>query len=511
MSITAVPERVEGIAFRRGLTLVLMSLVVPGSAQLVMGNRRVGRFALRVWLVVVALVVAFVGLFLAQRPWAIAVYAHPITQWLLSAAFLALGLAWALLVVDAWRLARPLDMRGRRRVLLSAVSAVLAVAIGFGAVQASAASRSQAQLFGSIFGGGGSFDPSDGRLNVLLVGADADPTRPGLRTDAMMVASVDATTGRTVLFSLPRNLQHAPIPAKSPLRTFYPDGYWCADQACLLNAVYAEGTKHAALYPGARDPGMAALREVLQETLGLRVNYYAMIDIRGFESLIDALGGIRLDIARPVPIGGGSARVEGYLQPGKNVRLNGYQAIWFARSREGSSDYDRMARQKCVINAMTKQLTPANVLAKFNDLAAAGGHVLATDVPTGDLGKLIELADKGRRLPLASVSFAPPLIQPVKPDLKLIRSTVVDALAKSRELDRAAAAAAAAAATPASATPAPTASAAPTSAVPAKAPAKTSAPATPPPPVVAKTAPKVTVAENQTRTTDDLEEICSVS
>ena len=124
------------------------------------------------------------------RAWAVAVYANPITQWLLSAAFLVLGTGWALLIVDAWRLARPLDLRGRRRALLSVLSAVLAVAIGFGSVQASAASRSQAQLFGSVFGGGGVFDPNDGRINVLLVGADADPTRPGLRTDGMMVAGV---------------------------------------------------------------------------------------------------------------------------------------------------------------------------------------------------------------------------------------------------------------------------------------------------------------------------------
>lgn len=499
MPSTAVRERTDGIAFRRGLALVLLSVVVPGSAQLVMGSRRVGRFALRTWLTLIALVVAFAVLALVQRNWAIAVYAFPPTQWVLSVAFLVLGLAWALLVLDALRLARPFDLGRARGIGLTALSALLVVALGFGAVQASAASRSQAQLFGSVFGGGGVSAPNGGRINVLLVGADADPSRPGLRTDAMMVASIDATTGRTVLFSLPRNLQHAPIPASSPLKQFYPDGYWCPDQSCLLNAIYAEGVKHAKLYPGARDPGMAALREVVSETLGLQLNYHAMVDIQGFEQLIDAVGGITLDIARPVPIGGGSSKVEGYIQPGKNVHLNGFQAIWFARSREGSSDYDRMARQKCVINAMTKQLTPATVLAKFNDLAAAGGHILTTDVPTGDLGQLVELADKGRRLPLASVSFAPPLIQPVQPDLKLIRTTVSEAIKKSQDADRAATRPATASAKPTAAASSPRPQTKPSTAVGT------------PPPVVAKTAPKVTVAENQTRETEDLTEICSVS
>lgn len=494
------PQRVQGIALRRGVALVLMSLVVPGSAQVVMGNQRIGRFALKMWMVVTGLVAAAVALFFLQRDWAIALYAHPVTLWALSVAVLVLGIGWALLVLDAWRLARPLDLGGRRRAGFSLVSILLALAIGLASWQGAALTRAQARLFGAVFAGGGSFRPSDGRINMLLVGADADPGRPGLRTDAIMVASVSAETGRTVLFSLPRNLQHAPIPAKSPLMRDFPNGFGCPDQSCLLNAVYQAGQERAAQYRGARDPGMAALSEVVGETLGLRPNYYAMIDIRGFEALIDALGGIRLDIARPVPIGGGSAPIEGYIQPGKGVHLNGFQAIWFARSRAGSSDYDRMARQKCVINAMTKQLTPATVVSRFGEIAAAGEHVLSTDIPTGDLGRLARLADAGRRLPLASVSFAPPLIQPAEPDLRRIRDIVTEALAQSRAADEAAAAAA-------SAQPA-ASQAPPTSPVPSS--PASSTPGTPKP-VVAKTAPKVTVPENQKRQTSDLEEICGVA
>jgi anionic cell wall polymer biosynthesis LytR-Cps2A-Psr (LCP) family protein len=73
----------------------------------------------------------------------------------------------------------------------------------------------------------------------------------------------------------------------------------------------------------AADPGIAATRAVVAETLGLGINYYAMVDMRGFENLIDALGGIRLDIAKAVPIGGGAAKVEGYIQPGTDVTSTG--------------------------------------------------------------------------------------------------------------------------------------------------------------------------------------------
>ncbi len=239
-----------------------------------------------------------------------------------------------------------------------------------------------------------------------------------------MVASISANTGRTVLFSLPRNLQHARFPHGTALAKQYPNGYACADQSCLLNAVYALGQQHPEDFGDAADPGIAATRAVVAETLGLGINYYAMVDMRGFRSLIDALGGITLDIAKAVPIGGGSAKVEGYIQPGEEVHLDGFQALWFARSRHGSSDYERMTRQKCVINALVKQANPVTVATRFTALAEAGGAMVTTDVPGGDIARLLELADAGRRLPLASTSFAPPLIEPVKPDFDLIRRTV---------------------------------------------------------------------------------------
>lgn len=446
MSATALEptprERGERLAFRRGISLLILTLLVPGSAQLIAGGKGLGRFAMRVWGGVWVLALAFGALALANRNAAIAVYAHPFTQWVGSAAVAVLGLGWALLLLDAWRLSRPRQMGSPRTFWMGVTAAVLAGVVGVGALQASAVTRSQAQLFGAVFGGGGRTDATQGRYNILLVGADAEPDRPGIRTDSMMVASVSATTGRTVLFSLPRNLQWTPFPASSPLHELYPDGYWCADQTCLLNAVHNLGESHADLYPDNPRPGMTALREAVSETLGITLNYHAMIDMRGFEQLIDAMGGVTLDIAKAVPIGGGSSRIEGWIQPGTDVHLTGYEALWFARSRAGSSDYERMTRQKCIVNAMAKQATPLTLVTRFNEIAAAGASVLATDVPTGQIGPLAELADAGRRLPIASVSFAPPLIEPVKPDLRLIRDTVTRHIRESEDADRAAAEAA---------------------------------------------------------------------
>ena len=496
-------QRSERVAFRRGLSLLLLTLVVPGSAQVIAGGRGLGRMALRVWLVVVGVLVAFAVLALTRRDWALTVYAHPATQWVASVAVLLLGVGWAVLFLDAWRLSRPRQM-GRRGLGMALLSGLLAVGIGFGSVQASALSRSQAELFGAVFGGGGSAIAHDGRINILLLGTDAEPDRPGIRTDTMMVASVDATTGRTVLFSLPRNLQWAPFPRTSPLAKLYPRGYGCADQSCLLNAVHSEAANHPELFRGVKDPGLQATRDVIAETLGLPINYYAMVDMRGFESLVDALGGVTLDIAKAVPIGGGSSKVEGYIQPGKGVHLNGFQALWFARSRHGASDYERMARQKCVVNALAKQATPLNVVTRFTDLAKAGSSMVRTDVPTTELARLAELADAGRRLPIASVSFAPPLIEPAKPDLALIRKTVKDSIATSVALDRESGGRVPVqtAAEPAASESGTTRDAAP---------AKKAAPAKETKPVVARMAPKTSATFSEERQTADLAEICGVS
>ena len=106
-------ERSQGIAIRRGIVLVLMTLVIPGSAQLAAGDKRIGRVALRTWLVLLGLLLV-VGLLavVAFRP-LVTLYTYPITLRVLQGAVLVLGLAWAALMVDAWRIANPRAMSGR--------------------------------------------------------------------------------------------------------------------------------------------------------------------------------------------------------------------------------------------------------------------------------------------------------------------------------------------------------------------------------------------------------------
>jgi LCP family protein required for cell wall assembly len=202
----------------------------------------------------------------------------------------------------------------------------------------------------------------------------------------------------------------------------------------MLNGIYTLGEEHADLYPG-QEAGLAAIKEAVSETLGLELNYYAMVDMGGFEALIDAMGGIRLDIAKPIPIGGVSTKIKGYIEPGTNVLLDGYHALWFARSRAESSDYERMVRQKCVMSAMAQQLDPMTVATKFGELSEAGGDLLRTDVGRGEAYELAELALKAKGLKVSSVNFAPPLIVSAHPDFALIRETVQKKIAQSEAKD----------------------------------------------------------------------------
>ncbi len=101
--------------------------------------------------------------------------------------------------------------------------------------------------------------------------------------------------------------------------------------------------------------------------------------------------------------------VEGWIEPGVQT-MNGYTALWYARSRYTTSDYDRMARQRQLQEAILRQFDPANVLSKFQAIAQASTQVVRTDIPQPMLGRFVELAKKAREFDIADVELAPPLI-----------------------------------------------------------------------------------------------------
>lgn len=418
---------------RRAFLLVLITLLVPGSAQIAAGNRRLGRAALRVWLGALAAVAAMLLLYAFDRS---AVFGLVTRSWFLLLVVIVLvasAAGWLVLVVDAWRLARPAGLTGAGRGLLAAVTVVAVLASSGTMLVGARQVMAGHDLISGVFGGNTRSAAVEGRYNVLLLGGDAGSDRIGVRPDSLTLASIDASTGRTVMFSLPRNMQNIPFPDDSPMHAAMPHGFDCGD-ACLLNAVYTYASEHKGLYPASvKDPGAQATMDAVEGITGLKVNYYVLIDLKGFQSLVDAVDGITLNVNRRVPIGGGSSRITGWIEPGKNKHLNGYRALWFARSREGSSDYERMARQRCVMTAMLQQVNPQTMLTKFRDVAKASAKVVSTDIPEADLGTFVELGLKAKKEKVTSVQFVPPLITPSHPDFAKVRQLVASAISKSEK------------------------------------------------------------------------------
>lgn len=409
-----------------------MSALLPGSVQLFAGNRPVGRVATRLFAAATAVAgLVLVGLLLLRGP-TLGVVLHPAVAGVLRVAVWLLFAGWLLLLLDAWRLSGPFRLERRARLGLTVTSLLVVLAVG-AVTTLVADALVAARNVGEVFTGGGDAELNEGRYNFLLLGVDASESREGLRPDSINVVSVDADTGHTIIFGLPRNLERVPFPADSPLRELYPDGFGCDGGGCMLNGVWTLGEENADRYPG-RQAGLEATKEAVSETLGLDLNYYALVDLAGFESLVDALGGIRLDIGKPIPIGGVTTQISGYIGPGKNVLLDGYHALWFARSRAESSDYERMVRQKCVVSAMIAQLDPMTAATKFVALSEAGKDLLQTDIGTGELSDLAELALKVKENPISSVNFIPPLIVAADPDFELIRATVEERLSADTDV-----------------------------------------------------------------------------
>jgi LCP family protein required for cell wall assembly len=430
----------EPVRFKRALALLAMTLVLPGSAQIVAGSKRAGRYAWRVIAGLVAVVIFLVLLSLVWRSGTINLLVSPRTLLVVQILMILLALGWAALFVDAYRLGRPLTLARNHRLTASALDGVLIVVVVSALVWASTIVSAQRDFVASVFGNQTKSQADKGRYNVLLLGGDSGSDRIGTRPDSITLASIDADTGRTVLIGLPRNMAKVPFPAGTAMAEQFPAGFkWdnCAEN-CLLNGVYTYAMGHKQLFPGVKEPGLLATRQAVEAVTGLKVNYHVLIDIAGFQHLLDAVGGITVDVGKKVPIGGIGSPIKGYITPGKNKHLDGYHAMWFARSRSGASDYERMTRQKCVMTAMLNQLSPQTVLTKFQGIASASKEVVQTDIPAGELGTVMDLALDSKKLPVSSFSPIPPLIRTGNPDFDLIRTKVVQAIEKSESLDKSA-------------------------------------------------------------------------
>jgi LCP family protein required for cell wall assembly len=269
------------------------------------------------------------------------------------------------------------------------------------------------------------------RLNILLLGGDGGSGRTSIRTDTIILASLDPQTGHTALFSVPRNMAQVPMPPEI-------DTWDCQCFPGIINALWRWADDRPRRFPQFDDPGSAVLKLAIGELVDLEVHYYAMINLAGFIELVDAIGG--LDITVPNRVRDEYTGPDGVtqmldLEPGE-YHFDGYMTLGYARVRKASSDYARMGRQRCVLRAMAKQADPVTVIRSFPAIANVLKNNLFTDIPLEALPEFIELIPKIKPDEIVSVRFVPSRFTGPRtpdryptPDLDEIRTVVKEVLA----------------------------------------------------------------------------------
>ncbi len=255
---------------------------------------------------------------------------------------------------------------------------------------------------------------------ILLLGTDEGPGNWGARTDTIILAAVQHGTGRAAAFGIPRNLAQVPLgrkrkPSQDP-----------------LNALYGLN--------GGGPQGAGALKQAVSNLLGIRVDYYALANLLGFEDLVDAVGGVEIDVRERLHdevtrAAWGEPKPTIDVVPGRTYRFYGREALAYVRSRKDSSDYTRMARQRCFLSALAAQLDPVHVLRHFGSLAKTIETNVHTDIPLNRLPTLVRLVSGVEPKQTLTVTFGLDYFfnrqksgnYPV-PNLHKIQATVRDAI-----------------------------------------------------------------------------------
>jgi LCP family protein required for cell wall assembly len=425
-------------SFGGALGLSVLGAIIPGSAFLAAGRRALGAITLTVFLLLLA---GGAWLATAGRRTAFRTLVDTTSLVWVIVGLGVLALLWIVVVVAGYRMLLPRRTASGLRVLGALVVTLLVAAIAAPAAYAGSLVLTTRDLIAGVFDDGDSATVVDTpdpfgdleRVNVLLLGGDGGAGREGVRTDTVIVASIDTSTGETTLFSLPRNLENLPFPEDSPLHDVYPDGFEAGDESeSLLNAVYRNGpAQHPDILGPTDDPGADFLKLGVGEALGLHIDYFVLVNLDGFSRLVDALGGVTVNVNYWVPVGGDpgtGALPDDYIRPGKDVHMDGATALAFARGRFNLTDYDRMARQRCTINAIIDAADPMTLLASYQELAATTKDIVSTDIPQSALDDFVDLAFLVKDASVRSVVFDSSVIDPAYPDYDEIRQIVEDSL-----------------------------------------------------------------------------------
>ena len=256
-----------------------------------------------------------------------------------------------------------------------------------------------------------SIPPWDGReqLNVLLIGTDQRPREGTYNTDTLIVVSIDPLTKQVAMFSLPRDTVDVPVPPGPAQQAFGPV------YTRKINAWFTSVRNRDDLFPGTdRTRGYNGLKAIIGNLYGLDIKYFVEVNFEGFVKVVDALGGVTINVQIPVVddrYPGEGGRLERIYIPSGIQHMDGAQALRYARSRHTSTDFDRAQRQQRVLLSLREQADPAELIPHLPELVTALKQAVRTDVPIDQLDELLGLASGIDTKNIRSYVFTPPLYQ----------------------------------------------------------------------------------------------------
>lgn len=201
----------------------------------------------------------------------------------------------------------------------------------------------------------------NGQVNILLLGSDQRPNEGGFRTDVILLLTINSEEESVSLTSFPRDL-YVYIPG------------WRMDR---INAAQVRG-------------GFELTAQTLDYNFGVRPDFYVFINFNGFMNLIDALGGITVNVGRTL-----TDQREGpgdFTVPAGSVTMDGETALWYVRSRGTSSDFDRTRRQQEVLLALFSRLLSLNALTKAPQLYDQFKQTIETNMGIAEILPFVPLA-----------------------------------------------------------------------------------------------------------------------
>jgi LCP family protein required for cell wall assembly len=230
--------------------------------------------------------------------------------------------------------------------------------------------------------------PAEGPLNVLFLGVDWLPGRESGRTDTIMVVSFDPRTGKSAQISIPRDTGRLP---------YYAGGVFKP----RINSLLGRARRDPERFP---DGPIGTLAREVGYLLGIRIHYYALMNMPGFANLVDMIGGVDVDV--PYPIIDDKHRF--YLNAGRQ-HMNGETALLYARSRYGpnNNDWQRSRRQQELLRIIADKIRTPEMAAKLPEIVAETAKVARTNLPVDHLSVFLELLDQAKDADPAKVVLQP--------------------------------------------------------------------------------------------------------